>query len=150
MVQDSLLRAQIVVLAVNLALLFHALDVLDLTRDPVLLHVGRLVIDLLNLLLDVVAHVLGRSDEFVTVTASLQVGTLSVEAIHLQSLLLDLEQSILDVLLNVHHIGLFLFKLTNQVVELLLENLILSRRVKVIKSNSGDFISVVLDFDLFL
>ena len=66
LVEDRLLGAEVIILAVDFVLLFLALDELDLVGDPVLLDVGCLVVDLLDLLLDVVAVVLDRADELVT------------------------------------------------------------------------------------
>lgn len=62
LVQNRLLRAQVISLALNLVLLLLTLDELDLVRDPVLLDVSGFVIHLLDLLLNVVAKVLLGAD----------------------------------------------------------------------------------------
>ena len=81
LVKNGFLCAQIIVLAVNSALLFSTLDVLNLTSDPIFLDVGGFIIDFLDLLLNVIAHVLGGPDELVTVATSLKVGTFTVQTI---------------------------------------------------------------------
>ena len=118
LVKDGLLGAEVIAFAVDLALLFLALDQLNLVRDPVLLHVGGLFIDFLDLLLDVVAVVLGRANKlvFLAIAAVLEGGALTVKTIDFKSLLLDSQQSVLDVLLDLCHIILFLLELRNQVV----------------------------------
>jgi len=150
LVKNGLLCAQIIILAVNSALLLSTLNVLNLTSDPIFLHVRGLVIDLLDLLLDVVAHVLSWANKLITITASFQVSALTVQTIDLESLLLNLQKSLLDVLLDVHDIRLFFLELTNEIVKFLLQDLVLSRCVQVVKSDSGDLIGVVLDLHLLL
>ena len=151
LVEDRLLGAEVIILAVDFVLLFLALDELDLVGDPVLLDVGCLVVDLLDLLLDVVAVVLDRADELVTtISTTLQVGTLTVQTIDLQSFLLDSQQAGLDRLLDLLHVSLLLLELTDEVIELLLENTVLGGGVEVIKSDTRDFVGVVLDLDLLL
>ena len=150
LVKDGFLSSQIVVLAINLALLLLALDKLDLVGDPVLLNVGCVIIDFLDLLLDVVTVVFDGSNELITITTALKVGTLTVQTIDLKGLLLDVQQSALDLLLNILDISLLRLQLIDQVVKLLLENLVLRSRVEVIETYTRDLISVVLDLDLFL
>lgn len=70
LVKDGLLRAEIIILAVNLALLLNTLDVLNLTRDPVFLDISRLIIDLLDLLLDIVTHVLSGSHKLIAIATA--------------------------------------------------------------------------------
>ena len=151
LVEDRLLGAEVIILAVDFVLLFLALDELDLVGDPVLLDVGCLVVDLLDLLLDVVAVVLDRADELVTtISTTLQVGTLTVQTIDLQSFLLDSQQAGLDRLLDLLHVSLLLLELTDEVIELLLENTVLGGGVEVVKSDTRDLVGVVLDLDLLL
>ena len=150
LVKDGLLGSQVVILAINLVLLLDTLDVVNLARNPVFLHISCLVIDFLNLLLDIVAHVLGWALVLITVASALQIGTFTVQTIDLQGLLLDLEQAILDALLDLHHVGLLLLKLANQVIQLLLQHVVLRLRVQVIEADSGDFVRVVLNLDLLL
>ena len=150
LVKDGFLSSQIVVLAINLALLLLALDKLDLVSDPVLLNVGCVIIDFLDLLLDVVTVVFDGSNELITISTALKVGTLTVQTIDLKCLLLDVQQSSLDLLLNILDISLLRLQLIDQIVKLLLENLVLSGRVEVIETYTRDLISVVLDLDLFL
>ena len=135
------------VLAVNLRFVFLAFDQLDLVGDPVFLDISCLFINFLNLLLDVVSQVFGRAHEFIAVATSLQVGTLTVERVDLQSLLLDAEEALLDVLLNLLDIVLLFLELSFEIVELFLEDFILSGRVQVVKSNTRDFVRVVLDLN---
>ena len=151
LVEDRLLGAEVIILAVDFVLLFLALDELDLVGDPVLLDVGCLVVDLLDLLLDVVAVVLDRADELVTtISTTLQVGTLTVQTIDLQSFLLDSQQAGLDRLLDLLHVSLLLLELPDEVIELLLENTVLGGGVEVVKSDTRDLVGVVLDLDLLL
>ena len=111
LVKDGFLSSQIVVLAINLALLLLALDKLDLVGDPVLLNVGCVIIDFLDLLLDVVTVVFDGSNELITITTALKVGTLTVQTIDLKGLLLDVQQSALDLLLNILDISLLRLQL---------------------------------------
>ena len=150
LVEDRFLGAQVIILTVNLRLLLLALNKLNLVRDPVLLNVGCVIVDFLNLLLDVVTVVFDGSDELITITTALKVGTLTVQTIDLEGFLLDIQESALDLFLNVLDIGLLRLQLIDQVVELLLENLILCSRVEVIEANTRDLIGIVLDFNLFL
>ena len=150
LVKDGFLSSQIVVLAIDLVLLLLALDKLDLVGNPVLLNVGCVIVDFLNLLLDVVTVVFDGSNELITITTALKVGTFTVQTIDLKGLLLDVQQSALDLLLNILDISLLRLQLINQVVKLLLENLVLRSGVEVIETDTRDLISVVLDLDLFL
>ena len=150
LVKDGFLSSQIVVLAIDLVLLLLALDELDLVGDPVLLNVGCVVVDFLNLLLDVITVVFDGSDELITISTALKVSTLTVQTIDLKGLLLDVQQSALDLLLNILDISLLRLQLIDKVVKLLLENLVLRGRVEVIETDTRDLISVVLDLDLFL
>ena len=150
LVKDGFLSSQIVVLAIDLVLLLLTLDKLDLVGDPVLLNVGCVIVDFLNLLLDVITVVFDGSDKLITISTALKVGTLTVQTIDLKGLLLDVQQSALDLLLNILDISLLRLQLIDQVVKLLLEHLILRGRIEVIKTYTRDLISVVLDFDLFL
>ena len=63
---------------------------------------------------------------------------------------MDIQESTLDLFLNVLDIGLLRLQLIDEVVELLLENLILSGRVEVVEANTRDLIGIVLDLNLFL
>ena len=150
LVKDGFLSSQIVVLAIDLVLLLLTLDKLDLVGNPVLLNVGCVIVDFLNLLLDVVTVVFDGSDELITISTALKVGTLTVQTIDLKGLLLDVQQSALDLLLNILDISLLRLQLINQIVKLLLQHLVLRGRVEVIKTYTRDLISVVLDLDLFL
>mmetsp|Transcript_44214 Transcript_44214/g.58684 ORF Transcript_44214/g.58684 Transcript_44214/m.58684 type:complete len:424 (-) Transcript_44214:863-2134(-) len=150
LVKDGLLSPEIVTFAINLRLLFLTLDKLDLVGDPVFLHVGRLLVDLLDLLLDVVAVVLRRAHELVAVATVLKSGALTVKTIDFESFLLDAEQPILDVLLDLSHVVLLLLQLSDQVIELLLEHFVLSLRVQVIEAHTRDLIGVVLDLHLLV
>ena len=94
--------------------------------------------------------VLDWADEFITITSSLQVSALTVQSIDLECLLLDSQESCLDLFLDLLHVSLLLFKLTNQIIELSLEHIVLCRCVQVIKTNTRDLISIVFDLDLFL
>ena len=142
--------AKAVVGTVDIVLCLLLLDELDLVRDPVFLHVSGLVIDFLDLLLDVVTMVLDGANVLITITTTSKVSTLTVETINLQCLLLDPQQTCLDVLLNLLNITLFFLELRDQILKLLLKNFVLSCGVQVIKTNSGDFIGVVLNVNLFL
>ena len=106
LVEDRFLGAQVIILTVNLRLLLLALNKLNLVRDPVLLNVGRVIVDFLDLLLDVVTVVFDGSDELITISTALKVGTLTVQTIDLKGLLLDVQQSALDLLLNILDISL--------------------------------------------
>lgn len=150
LIKDGLLRAETVVVTVNPVLVFLLLDELDLVRDPVLLHVGRLIVHLLDLLLDVVAMVLDWADILVSISTALQVSALSIQSVHLQGLLLDSQQASLDVLLDLLHVTLLLLKLGDQVFELFLEDVILCGRVEVVEADTGDFIGVIFNVDFFL
>ena len=150
LVKDGFLSSQIVVLAIDLVLLLLALDKLDLVGDPVLLNVSCVIINFLDLLLDVVTVVFDGSDELITITTTLKVSTLTVQTIDLKGLLLDVQQSALDLLLNILDISLLRLQLIDQVVKLFLENLVLRSGVEVIETDTRDLISVVLDLDLFL
>ncbi len=100
LLQNGLLCPQIIVLSSHFRLLFLSLNQCNLICDPVLLHVGRLVVNFFHLLLDVVAMILIRALEVFTVTTTLQLSTLPVQTVDLEGLLLDLEESLLDMLLN--------------------------------------------------
>ena len=150
LVEDRFLGAQVIILTVNLRLLFLALNKLNLVRDPVLLNVGCVIIDFLDLLLDVVTVVFDGSDELIAITTALKVGALTVQTIDLEGFLLDIQESALDLFLNVLDIGLLRLQLIDEVVELLLENLILRSRVEVVEANTRDLIGIVLDLNLFL
>lgn len=150
LIKDGLLRAETVVVTVNPVLVFLLLDELDLVRDPVLLHVGRLIVHLLDLLLDVVAMVLDWADILVSISTALQVSALSIQSVHLQGLLLDSQQASLDILLDLLHVTLLLLKLGDQVFELFLEDVILCGRVEVVEADTGDFIGVIFNVDFFL
>ena len=132
LVKDGFLSSQIVVLAIDLVLLLLTLDELDLVGDPVLLNVGCVVVDFLNLLLDVITVVFDGSDELITISTALKVSTLTVQTIDLKRLLLDVQQSALDLLLNILDISFLRLQLIDQVVKLLLEHLVLRGRVEVI------------------
>ena len=150
LVEDRFLGAQVIILTVNLRLLLLALNKLNLVRDPVLLNVGRVIVDFLDLLLDVVTVVFDGSDELIAITTALKVGALTVQTIDLEGFLLDIQESALDLFLNVLDIGLLRLQLIDEVVELLLENLILRSRVEVVEANTRDLIGIVLDLNLFL
>ena len=150
LLKDRLLGSQVVIVSGDLSPLLLALDKSDLVRDPVLLHIGGFIIDLLHLLLNIVAMVLIGSLEIVTVAAALQLGALSVQTIDLQCFLLNLEETLFDVLLDSLHVLLFLLELANQIFKLLLKNFVLSSSVQVIKTDTRDLISVVLNLDLLL
>ena len=136
LLKDRLLGSQVVIVSGHLSLFLLALDERDLVRDPVLLHIGGFIVDLLHLLLDIVAMVLVGSLEVFAVAAALQLRALPVQAIDFECLLLNLEQTFLDVLLNSLHVLLFFFELTNKVFELLLKNFVLSRSVQVIQADT--------------
>jgi len=138
------------VLAIHLRFVFLAFDQLDLVGDPVFLHISSLLINFLDLLLDVVAQVLSGAHELIAVAASLQVGALTVKRVDLQGLLLDTEQALLDVLLNLLDIVLLFLELSFKIVELFLEDLVLSGRVQVVKSHTRDLVRVVLDLNFLL
>ena len=144
------MSAKAIVGTVDIVLRLLLLDELDLVRDPVFLHVSGLVIDFLDLLLDVVTMVLDGANVLITITTTSKVSTLTVETINLQCLLLDPQQTSLDVLLDLLNITLFFLELRDQILKLLLEHFVLSCGVQVIKTNSGDFIGVVLNVNLFL
>ena len=127
-----------------------AFDQLDLVGDPVFLNISCLVIDLLNLLLNVVSMVLYWADELITITSSLQVGALTVQSIDLKCLLLDSQESCLDLFLDLLHVSLLLLELTNEIIEFSLEYIVLRGRIQVIKANTRDLIGVVFDFNLLL
>ena len=127
-----------------------AFDQLDLVGDPVLLNISCLVIDLLYLLLNVVTMVLDWANEFITITSSLQVGALTVQSIDLKCLLLDSQESRLDLFLDLLHVSLLLLELTDEIIELSLEHIVLRGRIQVIETNTRDFICVVFDFNLLL
>ena len=150
LLQDGLLSPEVVVLRRDLGLFFLALDQSNLVGDPVLLHVGRLVVHLLHLLLNVVAVVLVWTLEVIAVTAALKLSALPVQTIDLESLLLNLEESLLDLLLDLLDVFLLFLELTDQVLKLSLEHLVLGRSVQVIKTDTRDLISVVLNLDLLL
>ena len=150
LVEDRFLGAQVIILTVNLRLLLLAFNKLNLVRDPVLLNVGCVIIDFLDLLLDVITVVFDGSDELITITTALKVGALTVQTIDLEGFLLDIQESALDLFLNVLDIGLLRLQLIDEVVELLLENLILRSRVEVVEANTRDLIGIVLDLNLFL
>ena len=150
LLKDRLFGSQVVIVSGDLSPLLLALDKSDLVRDPVLLHIGGFIIDLLHLLLNIVAMVLIGSLEIVTVAAALQLGALSVQTIDLQCFLLNLEETLFDVLLDSLHVLLFLLELANQIFKLLLKNFVLSSSVQVIKTDTRDLISVVLNLDLLL
>ena len=150
LVKDGLLGSQVVVLTIDLRLLLLTLDQLNLVGDPVFLDVGSFFINLLDLLLNVVALVFNGTDEFITITATLERSALTVEPVHSECLLLNAQQSSLDVLLDLLDIFLFLFELANQIVKLLLEHLVLGSRVQVIETDTGDLIGIVLNLDFLL
>lgn len=127
-----------------------AFDQLDLVGDPVLLNISCLVIDLLYLLLNVVTMILDWANEFITITSSLQVGALTVQSIDLKCLLLDSQESRLDLFLDLLHVSLLLLELTDEIIELSLEHIVLRGRIQVIETNTRDFIGVVFDFNLLL
>lgn len=89
LIEDRFLGAQVIVVAIDCLLLTLTLDKFNLVCDPVFLNIGCLVIGLLYLLLDVVTMVFDWAHEFVSVSTSLQVGTLTVQTIDLQSFLLN-------------------------------------------------------------
>ena len=89
LVKNRFLSAKVIVLTVNLVLLLLALNELNLVGDPVLLNVGCVIVDFLDLLFDVVTMVFDGSDELVTITTALKVGALTVQTIDLKCLLLD-------------------------------------------------------------
>jgi len=76
--------------------------------------------------------VLNGANEFVAIASALKVGTLTVKPVYLESLLLDSQQTSLDIFLNLLHVTLLLLKLTDQIIELLLKDFILCRRVQVV------------------
>lgn len=142
--------AQAVVVTIDLVLVLLLLDQLDLVGDPVLLHIGGLIINLLDLLLDIVAMVFDGADVLIAITTASEVGALTIETIDLEGLLLDSQETCLDVLLNLLDITLLLLELRDQIFKLLLEHLVLSGRVKVIEADTRDLVSVVLDVNLLL
>ena len=144
------MSAEIITLSIEVAFSLLLLDELDLIGDPVFLNVGGLLIDFFDLLFDVVTVVFDGADELITVASALQIGTLTVKPVHGERLLLDPQEARLDVLFDLLNVVLFLLKLLDQVLELLLEHLVLCRCVQVIKANSRDLIGEVFDFDLFL
>jgi hypothetical protein len=60
--------------------------------------------------------------------------------VHLKSLLLDLKESLLDVLLNLGNGLLLLLQLIDQIIKFLLQNLVLSSGVQVVQLDSGDLV----------
>jgi len=136
LIENGLLSAQIIRVFLNLVLLVLLLNQLNLVGDPVLLHVGSFVVDFLDLLLNVVTKVLLRTDRFVTITAILESSAHSVETIDLESLLLNAEESVLDVLLNGGHVVLFLLQLVDQVIKFLLKHLVLRLCVEVVEADT--------------
>ena len=78
LVENGFLSAEVIILTVNLVLLLLALNKLNLVGDPVLLNVGCVIVDFLDLLLDVVTMVFDGSDELITITTALKVGALTV------------------------------------------------------------------------
>ena len=140
LVQDRLLRLQVLVLAVHFRFVFLAFDQFDLVGDPVFLDVSGLLINFLDLLLDVVSQVFGGAHELVAVATSLQVRTLTVQRVHLQGLLLNAKKALLDVFLNLLNIVLFLFELSFEIVEFFLEDLVLGGCVQVVKADARDLV----------
>lgn len=111
------------------------LDEVSLIGDPLLLYLGDLVLELVDLLLDVVLLGLERAGVLVLPVLG-QLRQLPVESVHLVLLFGDLDVALLDVCFEALDLLLFLLQLVDQVVQLLLQQFVLRLGVQVVDSHS--------------
>lgn len=125
------------------------LNKVGLVRDPLLLHLGDFVLELLCLLQDVVLLSFHWSRVLVD-TSVLEECPLSVELIDLELLFVNPVVPLLDVLLELLYVDFFLFELGNQVFKLFLEQLVLLLAVEIVDPDSRYLIREVLNLDFLL
>lgn len=150
LIKNRLLSAKVVILRVHLGLISLLLDKLDLVCNPVLLDIGGLVVNLLDLFLDIVAVILDRANKLVAISLALQLGADSVQPVHFQCLFLNLEQAPLDGLFLLLDVLLLVSELVDQIIKFLAKGLVLCRGVEVIKTHAGNFIGVVFVLNFLL
>ena len=108
--------------------------------NPLLLYLSDLFIDLFDLLCNAVTLIFEWSPVFITISASFQISTLPVQSVDTELLLLNLNMTRLDTVLNLLHVSFFLLEFANQFFQLFVEQFILTLRIQIIDTDTRDFI----------
>jgi len=126
-----------------------SLDQVSLVLNPLLLDLDNLLFELFCLLKNII--LLGFHWSRVLFNTSVhEHSILSIKLIDLELFLINSVVSLLDVLLKLLNFIFFFLELSDKIVELLLEQIILLNTVKVINPDSGDLVGQVFDFNFFL
>ena len=130
----------IVVVTIKISFLLLLSNKFNLILDPFFLNLSDLFVDLFDLLLDAFALVFKWPLVFFTILGTRKVSTLPVESINTKLFLLDFNMSLFNAVLNFLYISLFLFKFTDQLFELFVQELVLTLRIQVIDTYTRDLI----------
>lgn len=137
MLENGLAVSQLVSFGCDLLLSDFLFDKSLLVINPAVLGLGLLLLELSDVLLNGVLDGFEGTVRLFTVTVSLSgVSQSSVEAINTELLASDFSVAVLDLALLFVDLLLFLFKLSDEFVKLLLKELVLGGSVEVIDLDS--------------
>ena len=125
LLQDSFLGAKGIALTRKVGQGVLLLNQLGLIGDPLLLDLSDLILHVIDLLLNVVLLSLEWTGILIFTVLLLELIELPVKSVHFVLLLRDCDVSLLDVALEFLDFTLFLLKLVDEVIKLLLKELIL-------------------------
>jgi len=112
---------------------------ISLVADPRFLNIDNLVLKLLGLLKNIILF--GFHWTGVLINALVfQLSVHSVKLVYLKLSLLNSIMSLLNVCLKLGDLVLFLLELSNKIIELFLQEIVLLDTVEIINSDSRDFV----------
>ena len=115
------------------------------------MNLSGILFNFFNLLLEVVDLILKWSLILVSIaTTTTKLSLFTVQMIDLQSLLLDLNVSLLDILLDLGYSLLLILELSDKIIKLLLKDLVLGLGVQIIELDTRDFVSIVLNLNFLI
>jgi hypothetical protein len=150
LLEDSLLGAETLAVSGDSGEGVLLLDQLSLVGDPLLLHLSNLIFHIIDFLLNVILLGLEGTRILILSILLLKLIQLTVQSIHTVLLLGDCNMALLDVTLKLFYFTLFILKLVDQIIKLLLKQLILRLSIEVIDTHTRDFICYVFNLDFLL
>ena len=97
LVKDRLFGQEIIIITCNFRIGLLFLNKLNLILNPFLLDLSDFFVNLLDLLRNAVTLVFKGTSVLITISASFQIGALSVQSVDTELLLLDFNVTLLDV-----------------------------------------------------